>query len=359
MALLRAAAPDHIRIDLHAAHDFRDRLERARETCAALGCHLEVAAFLRPDLVAEDAAVVARALADGTTPVDRILVLQESGGFSEFGGAAPPHMGELLVHATTSLGIDFDSVVSGTPQSFNDLNRDRPDYSGIDGLVFALNPQVHASDDDSLMQNAKAIPHIVDFARRLFGEVDVVLSPVDLVGVNGPFPAGPGKADGASANEDPRQWTGFGAAWTLSALSEMARCRTTSATMFELTGARGLVSGHSTSPAFGLLAALASVREWSLHDAYSSAPDQLSVLAFGRAGRVRAFVGNLTSEPLRFSWIDNRVTGEAALVRATSVTRVDDVGGSRRGTDDRVIVLDAYEVVSCEFAVAEDGGPVR
>ena len=117
-------------------------------------CHLEVAVFLRPDAVQADIDKAATAVAEAFVAIDRILVLQSTGGFSEFGGAAPAAMAECVADSSMSAG----AILAGTPQSFNDLNRDRPDYSRIDGVVFALNPQVHAADDVSMMQNTRSIP---------------------------------------------------------------------------------------------------------------------------------------------------------------------------------------------------------
>lgn len=297
-AQLRRLRPDHLRVDIHPGPEVAGAVQDVSRLCAELGCHLEVAAFVRPQSAAADAADFAKALAQTSISVDRVLVLQESGGFSEFGGAAPTAMAEAVRQALSDADIEVGSIVSGTPQSFNDLNRDRPDYSAIDGLVFALNPQVHAADDDSLMQNTKAIPDIVNYARRVFGDVEVALSPVDLIGANGPYPAGPMAPQGRAVNEDPRQWTAFGAAWTLAALAEMARCRTTSATLFELSGPRGLVDGTKTSSVFGLFSDLAVINEWSPIAAGSSAPERLAVLAFHHGDVARAALANLTSEPL-------------------------------------------------------------
>ena len=297
-AQLRRSRPDHLRIDVHPGTESVERLHDVSRLCATLGCNLEVAAFVRPDSVTADAEAFAATLTQTSIAVDRVLVLQESAGFSEFGGAAPADMAEAVGRALTEAGLGVSAIVSGTPQSFNDLNRGRPDYSAIDGLVFALNPQVHAADDDSLMQNTKAIPDIVNYARRVFGDVQVTLSPVDLIGVNGPYPAGPMAPRGRAVNEDPRLWTAFGAAWTLAALAEMARCRTTSATFFELSGPRGLLDGSRSSSVFRLFSDLGSVRDWTLVTARSSAPDRLAVLAFRRGDAVRAVVANLTSEPL-------------------------------------------------------------
>lgn len=291
LALLRKTRPDHIRVDLDPLADADAVILAASRACADLDCHLELAVLVRPDAVETDVAHAALAVAAATATIDRILALQSSAGFSEFGGATPAAMAEYV-----ATSMPAGAILAGTSQSFNDLNRDRPDYSGIDGVAFALNPQVHAADDASLMQNTRSIPAVVDFARRIFGSVDIALSPVDLVGRNGPFPAGP--VDQGAANQDPRQWTPFAAAWTLAALGEMAACGTTSATLFELTGPRGLVDGSTAAPLVGLLTDLAAVRRGTVIDSGTSDRQRIAVLALRDGGLTRTFIANLTAEPL-------------------------------------------------------------
>ena len=302
LALLSRIRPDHLRVDLHPSDDLAAVIGAASRACVDLGCHLEVSVFVRPDAVDTDVDSAAVALTEAIVPVDRVLVLQSTGGFSEFGGAAPAAIAERVADSSISAG----AILAGTPQSFNDLNRDRPDYSRIDGVVFALSPQVHAADDASLMQNVKTIPHIVDFARRVFGKIEIAISPVDLVGVNGPFPAGPN--DEGASNEDPRQWAPFAAAWTLAAINEMADCGTTSATLFELTGARGLVDGAIASPLGQLLTDLAQARRGDRVSADTSDRDRIAILAFRVHTAIRVFIANLTAEPLQCTLGDSELT---------------------------------------------------
>ena len=134
---------------------------------------------------------------------------------------------------------------SRTPQSFNDLNRDRPDYSRIDGVVFALNPQVHAADNVSMMQNTKSIPLIVDFARTAVRQCRYRAVAGRSRRRQRAVPAGP-RYQGA-ANQDSRQWTRFAAAWTLAAMAN-GGMRHDLGDVFELTGARGLVDATTASP---------------------------------------------------------------------------------------------------------------
>jgi hypothetical protein len=296
---LRAVQPDHIRVDLHPDADLAARLAEAETVARALNAGLEVGAFLRVEHAAEDAGTLAGVLAHCATRIDRILVLAEVSGFSAFRGACPSDVSDLVREALVEVGVDIPSIVSGTSQFFVDINRDRPDYANIDGIVFAVNPQVHASDDRSVMQNPEAIPDVVDFARRLYGDVDVVMSPVDLIGFNGPFPAGPSQEGEGPANQDPRQRASFCAAWTLAALAQMARAGTASATFFELVGPRGLLMDpERVFPVADLLACVARMRSSRVVSLRTSDQDRVAALAFHQDGADVFLIGNLSQDPI-------------------------------------------------------------
>ena len=295
---LRELHPAHVRVNLHPGNDIHGRLADAVDVARELDSHLEVALFIRAESVEDDAATMAEALVVCPARIARILVLLETSGFSALRGACPPEVADAVLAALSSRGVFGPSVLSGTTQFFADINRDRPDYSRLDGIVFAVNPQVHACDDRSMMQNARGIPPVVDFSRRLYGDIEVVLSPVDLIGVNGPFPGGPSGDPGRAANEDPRQRSSTGAAWTLAALSEMARCGVTSVTMFELVGPRGLMAEEDFKfPVAGLLAHLARLSSSTLVPVRNDGPERVAALAFEQGEAHTMLIGNLANAP--------------------------------------------------------------
>lgn len=296
---LSALAPAHLRVDVHPGDDVGLVMAQAARVADELDATLELGLFLRPDLVAEDMGPVTEALTGAGARLERVLVLAETSGFSAFRGACPPDVGAAVRRALGHAGITMPRIVSGTSQFFVDINRDRPDYSQLDGLVFAMNPQVHACDDRSLMQNVHAIPHIVDFARRLYPGVDVVLSPVDLVGREGPFPAGPTADGGPPANIDPRQASDFCAAWTVAALAQMAACGATSATFFELVGPRGLIDADLTYPVFDVAALLGELGVRPLVGVRVERTEDVAVLAFGGGAGVDLVVASTSAAPSR------------------------------------------------------------
>jgi hypothetical protein len=312
--------PDHIRLDLHPDTDLVQVIPRAVELAGALGSRLEVGLHVRLEELAADARAAAEVLAALTVPVARLIVLAEVSGFSAFRGACPPEAGEAVRRAFESTGAAAPRIVSGTGQSFADINRDRPDYARLDGLAFSVNPQVHASDDRSLMQNARVIADVVEFARRLYPGADVALSPVELIGAAGPYPAGPARDGASPPNVDPRQRERFCAAWTVAALAQLARCAATSATFYELAGPRGLIAAEGQLfPVGELFAQLAPLRRHPLVGVRIDGGEQVAALAFDRGEALAVVVANCSAEPCVVRLPD----GARRELSAYEVTRFD------------------------------------
>ena len=91
-----------------------------------------------------------------------------AGAFSAFRGRPRPTWSMPGVPRRQALPLADVPVFSGTNQSYNVIARDRPQYADGVGIVFAANPQVHACDDESMMQNAAAFADVVRDCRRLY-----------------------------------------------------------------------------------------------------------------------------------------------------------------------------------------------
>ncbi|MFM8896184.1 MAG: hypothetical protein ACKOE2_12660, partial [Actinomycetales bacterium] len=69
-------------------------------------------------------------------------------------------------------------VGGGTNLYFTELNRGRP--TGPHIIAFSVNPQVHACDDQSVMQNAATLGTIARNARNLYPDAWLEISPITL-----------------------------------------------------------------------------------------------------------------------------------------------------------------------------------
>ncbi|MGH2781244.1 MAG: hypothetical protein ACRDLA_07510, partial [Thermoleophilaceae bacterium] len=235
--LLAELRPDHLRVDLALADPgWPERLAGAAEEARRLGCALELVLALQDDAgpALDELARHAGSLA---APVARVLVFPDVRGFSAGYGSTPP---ALLALARDRLvdGLGGVPIGGGSHQFFNELNRDRPDVSAMDVVAFSVNPQVHAADDGSLVENLAAQEEVVRFAQTFCAGRPLAVTPVTFVGRSGPFPAGPPLPGGLPGQVDVRQAGLFGAGWTLGSVKHLAAAGADSVTYFETVGWR-------------------------------------------------------------------------------------------------------------------------
>lgn len=209
----------------------------------------------------------------------------------------------------------------GTNLYFTELNRQAPDTAGLAWTTFSVNPQVHASDDRSVLQNTATLEVIASDAPRLTGDTRIHVGPMSLrprFNPNATDPASDVSNTELPADVDARQRTWFAAAWTALALRSLAAPGTVDAvTLFEDLGWKGLRARDAgpEDPAFDAgpgeefpVAAVVRVLARATHvlPTRSGQPESVDALVVeGPAGR-RAVVVNLTGDPREV-----RLTGAA------------------------------------------------
>jgi D-apionolactonase len=247
-AVLRAIGPAHLRADVSlasesAGSDLGAAADRARE----LSCALELAVFLP----AGDAAAVGAALGrlrDGLAaarPVlGRVLAFSAEEESSSAGIVAAIR---AALAAADEAGVP---VISGTNIYFNELNRHRIPPGDADGLAWSVNPQIHAFDDMSLMENLQAQPDTIATARFFAPGTGLYVTPVTLrprfnaVAVTGQeFPD-----RGLPWQADVRQPSLFAAAWTLGSIAALAAAGADGLTYYDAVGPAGVIESQDGSP---------------------------------------------------------------------------------------------------------------
>jgi hypothetical protein len=118
-------------------------------------------------------------------------------------------------------------VGGGTDFFFTELNRERTPSEKLDFLTFSLNPQAHASDNTTMVENLEAQKDIIHSCRAIAGGKAIHVGPVTL------------KTRGTSP--DPRQLSIFAAAWTLGSFKYLAENGVASITFFETCGQKGVI----------------------------------------------------------------------------------------------------------------------
>jgi hypothetical protein len=226
---------NHLRVDLRLAHDaWVNEYKLAVEEAVAIGARLQAALFVSDNALQELGQF--RHLMD-PKHVDSCLILHEKESSTSERWLS---IAQEVLHGV--------QIVAGTNAYFAELNRSRPP-KGFPA-AYSINPQVHAFDDRSLMENLEAQSATVESARQ-FCEDGVVLSPITLrprfnpnatsktVEPEGQLPSA----------VDRRQRTMVGACWMAGSLAALLPCEgVVSLTYFETTGWRGLMETDLGSP---------------------------------------------------------------------------------------------------------------
>ena len=212
-------------------------------------------------------------------------------------------IGEATVRAAREVLGPEAVLAVGTRENFAELNRNRPQNTEHNAVCFPVNPQVHAVDDASLMENTAGQLDAVRTARRFPRGLPVFVSPIVLR---------PGAAG------DPRQKLSFCAAWTLASLAALTSAGAAGATYFETHGPGGLMDGDAIYPVFAVFRAVAEFRDGMVMPTEVSDPLRVAALFLTLGARRRLLLANLTAttqmvvtddqpEPITLSPYDFRV----------------------------------------------------
>ncbi|MEX2142004.1 MAG: hypothetical protein WD894_22245 [Pirellulales bacterium] len=260
----------------------------------------------------------------------------------------------------------------GSAAYFTELNRERRDLQAADVLCYSINPQVHAFDNTSLVENAQAIAYTVESARQLGGGRGVAISPVTLRPRFNPDATGAAAEPPAGTlpeSVDPRQMSLFGAVWTLASVKAVAESGAASATYYETVGWLGVMECDEGSPAptqfrsiaagvfplYHVFAVLSEFRGGELLRCESTQPLTVAALVLRKSGRLRIVIANLTPET-QHAIIEGAGNGDYRLRRldesnAIAAMKDPDAFRSDSGkrirltTNDLILDLPAYGLV--------------
>ena len=142
-------------------------------------------------------------------------------------------------------------IGAGVNAYFAEFNRNRPNAENAEFVSFAVCPQVHAFDNNTLVENLEAQKNAVESAKKLFPGKPVFVSPVTLkqrfnvVATSEETWLQPGELP---PQVDVRQSSVFAAQWLLGSLKFLAQSGTNLVTYFETVGWRGIIQGDFNPP---------------------------------------------------------------------------------------------------------------
>jgi hypothetical protein len=226
IGLLKKVLFHHYRVALHLDDpNWQEELKRGATEAAQLDTYLELVVFFS-SAADHEAAVLMTELESRNTQLFSILILQK-------GAPATPQA--LMQRLYPALKKRFGNVQVGygTDGFFAELNRNRPaGETPHDFLSFPVNPQVHASDTRSVLENLEAQHHTLE-TLRTFSDKPIHVSPLTFYARH--------------ASGDARQQTNVAAWWYLSAMHNLsaAACLT----FCDTTGLDGLLEATGREPA--------------------------------------------------------------------------------------------------------------
>ncbi len=215
---LKALHLDHLRVDLALSEkSFVDDLRRATRQAKAIGVSLQIVLGLGESPAFE-------------TLLEEIKDLQPPVSFWLVTGGDPAHFQAARKHLAPVAGDAKIGVTRIT--NFVDLNRARPEDKSIQVVGFAINPQIHAFDNASMVETLPIHADVVNSARQFAGDRPLVIGPITLAPqlLDGEDPPGGPPAGPLPTYVDARQVEPFTAAWTLGSLKYLADANAHSAT---------------------------------------------------------------------------------------------------------------------------------
>lgn len=242
---LKVLAPFHLRADFRLAEPgCRETLIAAAAQAQALAVPLEAAVVI-PEEGDRPLAEFAAAWEESGAEAVRWLVFSDHKDATTDATlmAARAHLGGLDPLAAFARGSKGDFVL---------LNRNRPSPQPGIMLAYGMCPQVHLTDNRTLVESLEGQAWVHRTVARAWPDSRAIATPVTLK--RSPFAMAlkkpPSGAAGSTVAEtwrsqvDTRQFSLFGAGWTLGVLKRLALNGANSATLFETTGLLGVMAGH-------------------------------------------------------------------------------------------------------------------
>lgn len=358
VARIKALRPAHLRVDLRLSDEsYKKNLERAVVESQQIGAPLHLAITLTNS--GREQLKALRAEADRLKPAVALwLVFHESEEATNE---------QWLTAARDALQSYAPGVlfVGGTLDWFTEVNRNRPAANAPWFTCYSLNPQVHAFDNTTLIENLEAQAFTVESAKKISAK-PVVISPVTLR-MRDKWGA---HKEGFPPEVDVRQMSLFAAGWTLGSIARLAMTgHVHSLTYFETKGWRGLMEAESGSkmPAhfpsmagavFPLYHVFTDIAEFGARQVYSTHcthPLQAAALTLVDAkGKKRILVANLLDEAQEIKIKSGTSPGQVRYLDETNFERAKREPETYRKEEGMVVqpVSAKIELKLLPFAVA-------
>jgi hypothetical protein len=284
----------HYRVDVVPAQaGWKEQLQRAIRESKQLRLPMEVMLYTGTDAEAEATAFLQECPSE-RTQIKNITVFRASN--------------LAAVSRILKEGYPNTPVGTGTNGGYWELKYD-PSLEGAEYLSYAVNPQIHLSDNQTIAENMPGQGYTVESAKKLGKGLPVYISPVTLRAHQHPAP--PPLPNGQFRGFDVRQMSLFGAACTLGSLKSLSEAGAASATYYETVGTRGLMQRESSSlvtevfkapsgavyPLYYVLKSVADFGSTRVLGSVSNRPLVVDGLVLSKGKAKRIILSNYTGDP--------------------------------------------------------------
>jgi len=176
---------------------------------------------------------------------------------------------------------------SGTNFGALNFNIDEIPLESLESLTFPMSPQVHYTDDFSVLVNVDAQGTVAENGLRIAAGRDLTIGPITLL---------PRRA-GAELAQDRRSGSLLEAAWTVGSLSQLVGSGASTLTYHESTGLAGILgNGGTPTPTYHVLAGLAPFSGATvLPITVDMMTSRIAVFALQSEGETLVVIANLES----------------------------------------------------------------
>ena len=219
--LLKKVPFNHYRVELHMDEAGWEReLDTALTEAKHLETKLELIVFFSGNNETELQALLPK-LQNESNLISSVLALQKNQK------GTPQQLLEDVYEAFKN-ALPHVQIGYGTDGFFAELNRNRPTSSTFDFVSYTINPQVHAADTRSIIENLDAQADTIKTGQSFIKGKAIHVSPVTL------------KIRSNSAKDvDERLHTNFSAWWTLQTIKNLSGAG--SITFYETVGPKGII----------------------------------------------------------------------------------------------------------------------
>ena len=226
--LLRKVPFDHYRVELRMAQDdWQKTWQLAVEEAKQLDTKIELIVFFNKNSE-EELQNLLETLKPSKNLVKSLLPLHDKEKIT------PPVLLNL-VYTKIKEQLGNLKVGYGTDVNFVEVNRNPPGNICYDFLSFGLNPQLHATDTRTIIENLDAQKDVLTAAQGLGDGKEIYISPVTINKRNA--------QTGDRETTDQRFHSSFGAIWTLVTLHNLSEAGSIS--FYETTGFNGLLKKNN------------------------------------------------------------------------------------------------------------------